>query len=154
MKLAALQNQLQSLSNIQFQLPNGQRVPEHFHITEAGLTTKRFIDCGGTFRTEKTINMQVWVAEDVDHRLTPTKLLGILKKAEPLYQEEDLEVEVEYQGTTISRYGLTFENGVFRFEPKFTDCLAKDHCGIPENQMPQKNETSVTTSCTPGGGCC
>lgn len=154
MKLSALQNHLKSLLNIQFLLPDGQWVPDHFHITEAGLTTKNFIDCGGTFRTEKTINMQVWVAEDVDHRLTPTKLLGILKKAEPLYQEEDLEVEVEYQGTTISRYGLTFENGVFRFEPKFTDCLAKDHCGLPDHQMPKKKAEENSSCCAPGGGCC
>ncbi|WP_297516417.1 DUF6428 family protein [Flavobacterium sp.] len=153
MKLSTFMSHLEGRSEIQFQLPNGQKVPAHFHITEAGHTTKRFIDCGGTFRTTKNLTLQVWVANDTEHRLTPEKLIHILKMAEPLYQEDDLEIEVEYQDTTICRYGLSFEKGVFRFEPKFTDCLAKDHCGIPEAQMPQKN-TTTTATCTPGGGCC
>ncbi|MEN9336706.1 MAG: hypothetical protein RLZZ500_1693 [Bacteroidota bacterium] len=154
MKLSVLLSHLEGLTEIQFQLTQGDFVPAHFHITEAGLTTKRFIDCGGTFRTEKTITLQVWVAHDTDHRLSPNKLIGILKKAEPLYQEEDLEVEVEYQNTTISRYGLAFNGNHFVFEPKFTDCLAKDHCGIPTSQLPSTTKTSETNCCTLGGGCC
>jgi hypothetical protein len=29
---------------------NGTTVPEHFHVTEVGLITKNFIDCGGKVR--------------------------------------------------------------------------------------------------------
>lgn len=31
-----------------FKLENGNSVPEHFHVTEVGIITKDFIDCGGT----------------------------------------------------------------------------------------------------------
>ncbi|MGA8855051.1 MAG: DUF6428 family protein, partial [Christiangramia sp.] len=48
MKLSEFKNQLSRLKEIAFQLPNGQLVPEHFHVTEVGKITKHFIDCGGT----------------------------------------------------------------------------------------------------------
>jgi len=34
-------------------LENGTMVPEHFHVTEVGVVTKHFIDCGGTVRNER-----------------------------------------------------------------------------------------------------
>ena len=30
-----------------FILPDGDQIPAHYHITEVGHVTKRFIDCGG-----------------------------------------------------------------------------------------------------------
>jgi hypothetical protein len=52
-------------------------VPEHFHLTEVGVVTKNFIDCGGTVRSERVANFQLWDANDSDHRLKPQKLLNI-----------------------------------------------------------------------------
>ncbi len=52
-----------------FQLENGTFVPEHFHVTEVGVVTKHFIDCGGTMRNEKVANFQLWDANDFEHRL-------------------------------------------------------------------------------------
>ena len=40
MKLSDVKNQLYTLENVTFQLPNGTFVPEHFHVTEVGLVTK------------------------------------------------------------------------------------------------------------------
>jgi hypothetical protein len=40
-------------------------VPEHFHVTEVGVVTKDFIDCGGTVRHEKVANFQLWDANDL-----------------------------------------------------------------------------------------
>jgi hypothetical protein len=59
---------------------------------------------------------------------------------------------VEYQGATIEKYGLAFENGVFILTATQTDCLAQDKCGIPElvNTVKEK----VSNGCKPGGGCC
>jgi hypothetical protein len=37
--------------NICFILPTGSKVPPHAHVTEVALMDKKFIDCGGTFRT-------------------------------------------------------------------------------------------------------
>ena len=71
MKLSEFKNHLTTMSVVNFQQSNGTFVPGHFHITEAGLTTKHFIDCGGTVRTEKAINFQVLVGKDVEHKLKP-----------------------------------------------------------------------------------
>ena len=50
MKLSEIKNQLKKLTTIAFQLPNGELVPSHFHVTEVGKITKHFIDCGGVVR--------------------------------------------------------------------------------------------------------
>ena len=145
------------MNTLNFALENGGNVSSHFHITEAGLTTKHFIDCGGKVRLEKTISFQVWVANDKEHRLEPTKLNKIINMAEPLFGNEDLEVEMEYQTETIGRYGMKFENDHFILTPKFTDCLAKENCGVPlEKQKVSLSELSNAkeSCCTPGSGCC
>ncbi|MBK0381405.1 hypothetical protein I5M32_00410 [Pedobacter sp. SD-b] len=148
MKLSAIKKILSNLEKVSFRLENGANVPDHFHVTEVGMVTKNFIDCGGTVRSEKTINFQLWNANDFDHRLKPIKLLDIIKLSEEKLGLEDLEIEVEYQSGTIGKYDLGFINNVFVLINKQTDCLAKDNCGIPTEKTPQK------TSCTPGGGCC
>ncbi|MEM7384040.1 MAG: DUF6428 family protein, partial [Verrucomicrobiota bacterium] len=51
--------------SIHFRLPDGESVPVHFHITEVGHTTRKFIDCGGTIREDEKCLLQVWVADDV-----------------------------------------------------------------------------------------
>ena len=71
MKLSEVKNQLSTLETVTFQLPNGTFVPEHFHVTEVGLVTKNFIDCGGTVRNETVVNFQLWDANDFEHRLKP-----------------------------------------------------------------------------------
>lgn len=157
MKLSQFKDHLAGMQELAFTLPSGVTVPAHFHITEAGLTTKHFIDCGGTLRTEKTANLQVWVANDVEHRLAPSKLITILDMSAPLFLGEDLEMEIEYQAETIGRYGLQFENGQFLLMPKQTDCLAKENCGVPKEKQKlslAELTTEKESCCTPGGGCC
>jgi hypothetical protein len=157
MKLSQLKNTLTQMERLSFTLPDGKAIPAHFHITEAGLTTKHFVDCGGTIRTEKTISFQIWVAQDVDHRLTPSKLNKIIQLAEPLFADQDLEVEMEYQQDTISRYAVTYAENQFQLLPLYTNCLATDHCGIPDEKLKVNLadlEPSKTVSCSPGGGCC
>ena len=157
MKLSAFKQQLDSISSVNFVQPNGAFIPRHFHVTEAGLTTKNFIDCGGTVRTEKTVSFQVWVAEDTEHRLAPAKLKNIIGIAEKLFGNDDLEVEVEYQIETIGRYGLAFDGENFQLTTKQTDCLAKEKCGIPYSEEKPElaaMESSSSSCCSPGGGCC
>ena len=149
MKLSDIKTLLLTLENVTFELENGSFVPEHFHVTEVGVITKHFIDCGGTIRNEKVANFQLWNANDLDHRLKPTKLLNIITLSEQKLGMEDLEIEVEYQGATIEKYGLDFNGKNFLLVSKQTDCLAQDKCGIPTVQLKPK-----TTTCTPGGGCC
>jgi hypothetical protein len=156
MKISAFQNALQQLSELAFYLPDGNRIPVHFHITEAGLNTRHFVDCGGTERIEKTVNFQIWVADDLDHRLSPQKLLGIIGKAESLWKGEDPELELEYQSETIGRYGLDLQEGRLLLRNLMTDCLAKDKCGVPDTKrkVNLKDLTPLVASCMPGSGCC
>ena len=51
MKLSQFKQHLDTVSALNFVQPNGNFVPNHFHITEAGLTTKHFIDAGKRNRT-------------------------------------------------------------------------------------------------------
>ena len=84
MKLSEIKTLLPNLENVAFQLENGTFVPEHFHVTEVGITTKNFIDCGGVIRNEKSVNFQLWNANDYEHRLKAGKLLDIISLAEKL----------------------------------------------------------------------
>lgn len=158
MKLSQIKNELQRLSTITFQLPNGDLVPSHFHVTEVGKVTKNFIDCGGTVRTEEVANFQLWEANDYDHRLHPEKLVNIIELSEKILHIPDLEIEVEYQmATTIGKFSLDFDGTIFQLKSKLTDCLAKDNCGIPDEKMKVKIgewKPKETSCCTPNSGCC
>ena len=133
MKLSAVKKALSELSAVNFKLPNGAYVARHFHVTEVGLVTRHFIDCGGVERKETWVNLQLWQADDHDHRLAAQKFLHILKIAGKVIGEaDDLAVEVEYQQDTIGRFGLEFDGVDFVLTPRQTDCLAKEACGQPD----------------------
>lgn len=156
MNLSEVKNQLSTLESVSFKLPNGTFVPEHFHVTEVGLVTKNFIDCGGTVRNETVVNFQLWDANDFEHRLKPKKLLDIITLSEKVLGIADLEIEVEYQDTTIGKYDLEFNGENFELVNKQTNCLAQDKCGIPLDKLKVRlsETTSQSNTCTPGGGCC
>lgn len=158
MKLSEIKSILPGLENVEFLLPDGTKVPEHFHVTEVGIVNKHFIDCGGTTRYEAKANFQLWNANDYEHRLKPGKLLNIINLCEQkLSINDNLEVEVEYQGDTVGKYALDFDGKSFVLVSTITDCLAKDSCGVPaEKQKVSLKELPVNAEscCTPGGGCC
>jgi len=103
----------QPSSQLRFALPDGTLVPAHFHVTEVGRVEKRFIDCGGTRRSVAACVLQVWVAEDRDHRLAAGKLSAILAMAADLLAGQDLPVEVEFERDQRAFAWLeAFGNGV------------------------------------------
>lgn len=155
MKLSEIKKHLNSLETIAFQLPDGSLVPSHFHVTEVGKVTKNFIDCGGTIRNEEVVNFQLWNANDYDHRLHPEKLVNIIELSERVLGIADLDIEVEYQGDTIGKFGLAFDGSHFNLTTKQTDCLAKDNCGIPEEKPKMEVMNAASgNSCAPNSGCC
>jgi len=156
MKLSEIKGLLAQAESVNFQLENGTRVPEHFHVTEVGVITKDFIDCGGTVRHEKVANFQLWDANDHEHRLKAEKLLNIISLSEKVLGMEDLEIEVEYQAETIGKYDLGYDGTNFLLIAKKTACLAMDKCGVPEvkQKVQLQNLASSGGMCTPGGGCC
>ncbi|HUC82598.1 MAG TPA: DUF6428 family protein [Flavisolibacter sp.] len=153
MKLSQVKKHLTTVQGVNFELPDGTLVPEHFHVTEVGVVTKHFIDCGGTVRTEKMANFQLWDANDYEHRLKPQKLANIISLSERILGMEDLDVEVEYQGDTIGKYDLDFNGENFVLTAKQTACLAQDKCGIPSDKS-KVAQPQTANSCAPGGGCC
>lgn len=149
MKLSEFKQMLSSITELKFQTIDGTEIPNHFHITEVGQVDKKYIDCGGVIRLESKINMQIWTSTDIDHRLAPSKLANIIALSESKLNLGDHEIELEYQGNTIGKYGVEFENGIFNLTTTQTNCLAMDKCGIPNLEPKIEKNT-----CTPGGGCC
>ncbi len=173
MKLSALKELLQQVSQLDFTSPDGTPVPAHFHLTEIGIVSRQFVDCGGTARTQKSINLQLWVSDDYDHRLSPRKFEKIVALSEQLYRPEDLDIEVEYMvrskrsaaastaasadWQTVGRFGLDFDNGVFVLTPTRTQCLADSLCYIPGTADALRSSGPapvIISTCSPGNGCC
>jgi hypothetical protein len=116
-------------------LPDKSFVPAHYHITEVGRVQKDFIDCGGTVRSATSCLLQIWVADDTDHRLETTKLATIMEIATAVLQRDDLPVEVEYETGAISQYPVggfevTPAGLLFYLGTKHTACLAPEKCGV------------------------
>lgn len=126
---------LNPTAKLAFVLPEGQRIPPHFHVTEVGCIEKRFIDCGGTQRQSKSCQLQLWSSVDLDHRLQAAKLAKILDLAQPILGSLDLPVDVEYGESvaasySVSHFAVVFGTIEFHLVGRQTDCLAKDKCGI------------------------
>lgn len=152
MRISEFKNHLAGLKALNFITPNGNFVPRHFHITEVGLTTKHSVDCGNVLHTDETATIQIWVANDYEHRLTPAGLSKIIDISAKVLNGRDPEVEIEYQTDTIGKYGVALQGENFVLLPLQTDCRAKDKCGIPELTLEPAQKQSGC--CTPGGGCC
>tara|TARA_Y100000385_G_C12963895_1_gene580961 strand:- start:191 stop:634 length:444 start_codon:yes stop_codon:yes gene_type:complete len=147
MLLSELKLTLNKIKTVEFTLPDGSLIPNHFHVTEVGQIDKRFIDCGGVLRKEAVINFQLYTADDFDHRLSIQKFKSLLDLSEKALLLDDLEIEVEYQTDTIGKYSLGFKNSRFFLISSYTACLANDQCGIPESKI-------TTSKCTPDSNCC
>ena len=154
MKLSDFKIHISEVEKVNFQLENGSIIPSHFHITEIGFSNKKFIDCGGVIRNENLISFQLWHANDFNHRLKPKNILEIISIAENAIISEDLEIEVEYQDSTIGKYNVSFDGKIFILLNKKTNCLAEDQCGI-EIKKPKISLSQLQTSnCSPDSDCC
>jgi hypothetical protein len=130
---------------LRFSLPTGSLSPVHAHLTEVARIEKRFIDCGGTIRTQASARLQVWAADDTDHRVDCAKALQVLGRGEHLLESDDLPLEVEHDFPLLTVFpvlGSTVEEGqlVFLLGSTRADCLAPEFC--------------VPSACKPGSGCC
>lgn len=144
--------------NVAITLPDGGRIPAHYHVTEVGHIAKKFVDCGGTFRSSETCLLQTYFGSPKDdgHRLTAGKLTKILDLAKAILPSDELPVEVEYEDGVISQFPLTQTsvegaNLTLELGFKHTDCLAKSQCGIEESEGDAAAE--AVDSCCDGPGC-
>ena len=130
---------------LRFRLPSGALSAAHAHLTEVARVEKRFIDCGGTVRTQVSARLQVWTADDTDHRVGCAKALEILGRGQHLLGPADLPLEVEHDFPLLTAFpvlGFQVEDGqlVFLLGMTKADCLAPEVC--------------VPSACKPGSGCC
>ena len=86
--------------------------------------------------------------------IQPKNILEIISIAENAIISEDLEIEVEYQDSTIGKYGLSFNGENFILKSKTTNCLAEDNCGIPNSKPKVSLSKLQDENCSPGSGCC
>jgi hypothetical protein len=149
-----------SAALVRFQLPNGDFVPAHAHVTEVARIDKRFIDCGGTLRTDTLCRLQTWFADDVDHRLTADKLAKIFTLAENVLLTEDLDVDVEHELGYITQFPLgsvEVVNGevVLHLTKRHTVCLAMEKCLPPAAPLSEFNPLKFNfTKTPPESKCC
>jgi hypothetical protein len=131
--------------HIRFRLPTGELVPAHAHVTEVARISKRFIDCGGTFREDSMCRLQTWVAQDYDHRLTAGKLAKIIEKAQAILHHEDLEVDIEHDLGYVTQFPLAGvevhgNELILVLQGRNTACLAPELCCPP----PTSGDTVIT----------
>ena len=130
---------------LRFRLPTGGLTPIHLHLTEVARVEKRFIDCGGTVRTEVSARLQLWAADDTDHRVGCAKALQVLGRGAELVPDGRVPIEVELDFPLLTIFpvlGSVVEGQerVFLLGAKKADCLAPEIC--------------VPKACQPGSGCC
>jgi len=147
MTLADFRQVLASSPNLglRFRLPTGGLTPIHLHLTEVARVEKRFIDCGGTIRTDVSARLQLWAADDTDHRVGCAKALQVLNRGADLVGSTNLPIEVEHDFPLLTLFpvvGSVVEGNerIFLLAAKQADCLAPDVC------LPQ--------TCQTGSGCC
>lgn len=134
MKLSELKSLLQKYPEAapRFLLPGGEPIPSHFHVTEVGQVTKRFIDCGGKLHPPtETCLLQTHVGEDFEHRLNARRFAKILELGGRILSSDNLEVEVEYDAGVAAAYsiGTAHFNGTdleLELTGKRTACLAQE----------------------------
>ncbi len=157
--LSDLQNALREdqPQKIRMILPDGTAVPSHFHVTEVGRVQKDFIDCGDTQRRTLNAQLQLLVATDFDHRLSPAKLLKIIEMSQPVLGDEPLPLTVEYGQKVavvyeVSKIEADTESVQLHLVTPQTGCLAADACGLAPEEAGKF--TVGASTCAPGSGCC
>lgn len=152
MKVSLLLKLLNTDGYTSFLLPDKKLVPQHFHITEVAKIQKEFYDCGGRKQFKEYVTIQIWVGDDVDHRLSNQKFSNILGNLSEC--DRELPLFIEYEFTTVGLYGIEeviipttdqkIQNDrIIQLNKTRTECLAPDKCGLNEFRK---------TSCS--SGCC
>lgn len=161
MKISEFNGLLQAHPDKAFRLvlPDQSTVPVAFHITEVAHVQKKFIDCGGKRHTSHTCQLQAWLGEDTDHRLYAGTMAKVMELARVVLPEgQDLDLEIEYEATTISQYPVASfrveeDAVVLSLTHKHTDCLARESC-CPTPPKFEMLTLATAASCCGPTGCC
>lgn len=143
-------------ASLAFVLPDDSTVAQHFHVTEVGRVRKDFIDCGGTARNTDACVLQVWVANDVEHRLVAGKLGKIIALGKNILKDADLPVEIEYDVGVITQFAVqafeaTDNQITLKLAGKHTACLAPELCKVDGDGAADSGCCSPSEAAS---GCC
>lgn len=134
-------------------LPDGEEIPAHFHVTEVGHVTKKFIDCGGKIHDRSdTCLLQTWIGDGDDHRLKAGTFAKILQLGDKVLPHDDMDVEVEYDCCVVAQYPITSAHFTgthvdLQLGEKRTACLARERRMSESNCRGSAEETRTATAC-------
>ena len=136
---------------VRFELQTSTLLSPHVHVTEVARIDTKFVDCGGTLRTDSSCRLQIYQADDTEHRITAAKFAQILAKGAGVLGSTNLPVEVEAEAPYLSVFPLIAtrleeKQIVISLGMRHTACLAEDVC-FPANLQNK-------SACAPGSGCC
>jgi hypothetical protein len=138
---------------VRFELPTTSLLSPHVHVTEVARLDKKFVDCGGTIRMDSSCRLQIYQADDTEHRITAAKFAQILAKGAGLLGSSALPVEAEAEAEApylsvfpVIATRLEEKQVVISLGMRHTACLAEDVC-FPANLQNK-------SACAPGSGCC
>ncbi|QCU90997.1 DUF6428 family protein [Thiomicrorhabdus sediminis] len=102
------------------------------------MVSRNLIDCGGVTRHEQAVHFQLWLGDDLDHKLTSSRVLKIIEQSQSVLNSGESEsvVIIEYQVEVgemslfalfeIIDYKKTGTQLVFYLDSVKTNCLAAD----------------------------
>jgi hypothetical protein len=153
---------------LMFTLPNGQTVPEGYHLTELKSVNVQAMDCGGQADAWAETIIQLWSAPEGEpgRQMTGQKFLEItdqVLKVVPVNMDANLKIEYGLGGEPAAHYrvgSLTLEAGILNanLEPLPVSCKARDRwdAAQQDSSAPIGLELigDAGAACKPGGGCC
>lgn len=153
---------------LMFTLPNGQTVPEGYHLTELKSVNVQAMDCGGQSESWAETIIQLWSAPEGEpgRQMTGKKFLEItdqVLKVVPVNMDANLKIEYGLGGEPAAHYrvgSLRLEAGILNanLEPLPVSCKARDRWDAAQQDSlaPVGLEMvgDAGAACKPGGGCC
>jgi Family of unknown function (DUF6428) len=149
---------------LMFTLPNGQTVPEGYHLTELKSVNVQAMDCGGQADAWAETIIQLWSAPEGEpgRQMTGKKFLEItdqVLKVVPANMEANLKIEYGLGGEPAAHYrvgSLSLEAGILNahLEPLPVSCKARDRWNAAQAPTELEMVGDAGAACKPGGGCC
>jgi hypothetical protein len=149
---------------LMFTLPNGQTIPEGYHLTELKAVNVNAMDCGGQADAWAETIIQLWSAPEGEpgRQMTGKKFLEItdqVLKVVPVNMDANLKIEYGLGGEPAAHYrvgSLALEAGILNahLEPLPVSCKARDRWNATQTPISFEMLGDAEASCKPGGGCC
>jgi hypothetical protein len=149
---------------LMFTLPNGQSIPEGYHLTELKSVNVQAMDCGGQADAWNETIIQLWSAPEGEpgRQMTGQKFLEItdqVVKVVPVNMQAQLKIEYGLGGEPAAHYrigSLALEAGILnaQLQPLAVSCKARDRWNAAQTPIGLEMIGDADASCKPGGGCC